>query len=268
MKIWHQSLAPLDGFGLYRDVLQRHIIQAASIDTTVSLHGLPARAYAGNAPATVLRYPYLRHLVHREVIEACISAESQEFDAVTFASFGEPFLTECRSVVDIPVVSAAEATLLVGCSMGRRIALITLTPRGVSRLMDIALAHGLTERVIVRGLRPAVSEGDLLELLDTGDPGPFLDSFNQAAAAAIADGADLIIPAEGVLNEVLHLHGLRHVGRVSVMDIIAVAFAYTEMLAGLQRRTGLTVGREWSYPKPPVELLEAVRDNSRLGVHE
>jgi Asp/Glu/hydantoin racemase len=258
-------MAPLEDFGAYPAVLERHLAEIVSAGTEVTLHGTSRGSYAGRQPVQVLRFPYARHLIQRQALEACYAAEAEGYDAVTFASFSEPYLTEARALVDIPVVSMPEATLLVGCSLAQRMALITLSARSVPRLRALVAQHGLESRLSgIEYFDPPVTEAELLSVLAAGGVEAFTRRFTDVAQRAIDGGADVIIPAEGVLNEVLYVSGLRGVGDVAVMDGIAVVFAYTELLVQLRQRTGLGVGRAWTYPRPDAELLTALRRSAGL----
>ena len=75
-------------------------------------------------------------------------------------------------------------------------------------------------------------------------------------------GADLVIPAEGVLNEVVYANGLRRIGKATVMDCVGVVLMHAEMMVRARRVLGLEVGREWSYPKASPELVKTLRQGT------
>jgi Asp/Glu/hydantoin racemase len=147
MRIWHQSMAPFAAVGAYAETLARHVETAVSPGVEVELHGLETELYGGHPPARVLRYPYAAHLVARTAIERCVQAEAEGYDAVAFATFAEPFLRESRAAVDIPVASMLESALLVGCSVARRMAFVSLEPNGARRVRDVVERHGFATRV-------------------------------------------------------------------------------------------------------------------------
>ena len=76
-----------------------------------------------------------------------LQAEREGFDAYIIGSFSEPFLAETRSVLDIPVVSLAEASLLTACSLAEQFALITLSPAYARRVRSVVKRHGLEGRL-------------------------------------------------------------------------------------------------------------------------
>jgi allantoin racemase len=262
VRLWYQSMAPLDGFGTYAERLRSRLAGLLSPGVEVAIHGAARGSYLGRAPAEILRFPYAQHLIQNQVLELCLQAEREGCDGIVFGTFGEPLLRVARSAVDIPIASMPEACLLVGCSLARRMALITLSSENVRRVQEIVDRHGLGGRVAtILPLEPALTEWELSQAF--AQPGPVLRSFRAAAGRAVADGADLIIPAEGVFNEVLAAQGIRGIDGAAVMDCVAVACAYAEMLVALRRRTGLDVGRRWDHARPDAATITALRRQFR-----
>jgi len=68
----------------------------------------------------------------------------------------------------------------------------------------------------------------------------------------------LVIPAEGVLNEVLFWEGVQSIGDATVMDCVGASLLYAELLVDLKRRVGIGVGRRWLYATPPPDLLKTL----------
>ncbi|MGE0388084.1 MAG: aspartate/glutamate racemase family protein [Gammaproteobacteria bacterium] len=258
MRIWHQSGAPLAGMGPYAAALDAHVRAVVSPGTEVVFHGLPPELYAGRPPAAVLKYAYARHVILSAIVENCIRAEREGFDAVAIASYNDPFIHEARSVVDIPVASMAESSLLTACALARRIALVTLTPENVIRLRELVERHALTPRVAgVYSLEPRTNEAELMQAFAA--PEALIANFAHAARRAIDDGAEIVIPAEGVLNEVLFAHRCTRVQDVPVLDCVGNVFLHAEMLVNLRARTGLSAGRRWEHARPDPELFAALR---------
>lgn len=248
----------LDEYGFYGETIARHARASVADGTEVVLHGLRPGTYAGLAPAQVLKHPYPYHVILEQALENCFQAQQEGFDAVALASYSEPFLREARSLVDIPVASLAESTLLVGCSTARQMGLISISPEVVRMTWDVVHKHRLEGRVSgIYTLEPPIDELGLADAFR--EPAAFLAAFEQTARRAIEEGADLIVPAEGILAELLWSNGVRRVGDVSVMDGLGTLFMYAELLVNLRRRTGLEVGRRWEYSRPSPEVLQRVR---------
>jgi Asp/Glu/hydantoin racemase len=254
MRLWYQSMTPLDHLAHYRAALQEHAARICSPGVEVSVNGVSPRLYKDRTPADVLKYPYAKLVAQQEVIDICRKAEAGGFDAVILGSFSEPFLAEIRSVLDIPVVSMAESALLVACSLAEQFALITLAPPNVKRVKALVRRHGFEGRVAaVLPLSNAVNEGQLDAALTT--PKAVADDFSSVAARAVEAGVDVVVPAEGVLNLVVHRSGITTIGGATILDSVATSLLYAELLVNLRRRVGNGVGRRWAYAKPPPDLL-------------
>lgn len=259
MRVWYQSMVPFGDLRGYRDALQAHAAAVASPGTEVVLNGASEHLFAGRVPAELFKYPYAKHVIQTEVLDFVHDAEAKGFDAIVLGSFSEPFLQQARGLVDIPVVSMPEAALLASCSLAPTFALITLSPKSVHRVRELVARHKLEGRISgVLPLPNPVTERELNGFLD--HPEPLIRDFEEAANAAIAEGADLVIPAEGVFNEVLFRHGIHRVGEVPVMDCVGNSLLYAEFLVNLRRRANITVGRQWAYAKPEPRLIQELRD--------
>lgn len=260
MRLWYQSMAPIAQLGRYVDALNAHAAAACSPGVEVVLNGAGAPTYASGTPQELLRYPYAKHVLGQEAIEHALRAEREGFDAFILGSFSEPFLLEIRSLLDIPVVSMPEAALLLSCSLAERIGLVALGPGAALRLRRTVERHGLAGRVSgIHSFAKPWDEAELEAAFD--DPAPLIAAFTETARHAVAAGADAIIPAEGVLNEVLFANAVRRIGDAAVMDCVGAALLQAEMMVAARRRLGLGVGRRWSYPKPPPGILAALRDD-------
>lgn len=254
MRLWYQSMTALEHLANYREAVQEHAARVCSPGVEVSANGVSPALYENRTPADVLKYPYAKLIAQHEVIDIARKAEQDGFDAIILGSFSEPFLPEIRSLLDIPVVSMAEAALLVACSLAEQFTLVTLAPPNVKRLRALVRRHGFEGRVAsVLPLSTPVDEAQLNEALKA--PKAVADDFSAVAAQAIEGGVDVVVPAEGVLNLIVHRSGITTIGQATILDSVATALLYAELLVNLKRRVGIGVGRRWAYPKPPPELL-------------
>jgi Asp/Glu/hydantoin racemase len=250
MRIWHQSMSDLDALPEYRALLQRHLHRVVDPDTVVDLHGLQAGAFGSLAPADVVPYPVAFHRILGQVLLLYERAEAEGYDAIVIAGWSEAFLREARSLVDIPVVSMPESNLLAACSVGKLAGLVTISPLIARHIRTLVSAHRFEQRVTaVVSLEPHVNEHDLAKAMS--EPEPLLDAFSRAARQQINAGADVVIPAEGFLSELLVDRGVDEIDGVSVMDSVGVALLNAQMMVRLKARTGLHAGRRWEYRKLP-----------------
>lgn len=254
MRIWYQSMTQLGVLSNYTAALKERAAGVCSEDVEVFFNGVTEQRYQGRMPADILKYSYAKLVLQSEAIEFCRQAEREAFDAVVLGSFSEPFLQEARSVVDIPIVSMPESSLLVACSLAEQFALVTLAPANVRRLRSLVRRHGLESRVSgIYALSHHVDEADLNAALQ--NPNAVIADFMAVGRKAVDAGADLVLPAEGILNLLLHSNGATSIAGATVHDCVGVALLYAEMAVNLKRRAGVGVGRRWSYAMPPPELM-------------
>lgn len=258
IRIRYQSNTAFDDLPGYAAALRAHAKAILGKEVEVEFNGLPAAIFGGSLPGEVLGYPYLKHMVQDAALEACFQAERTGIDAFIIGSFSEPLLKASRSAIDIPVLSLPESALLIGCSLAERCALITLSPAQSKRVTEIVERHGMQSRTIgCCDLGGQFSEAALEAALRS--PAKVLAAFEEAGRRAIAEGADLLIPAEGILNEVVYSNRLQRVGNAAVMDCVGVVLMHAEMMVKARRVLGLGVGRQWSYPKASPELVNTLR---------
>lgn len=261
-RFWYQSLAPLGNLPHYRRSLDRHAREACPDDCAVVFNGVREERYHGRLPAEVHRYPYAKLVLQMDAIEFGLQAEREGFDAYIIGSFSEPFLAETRSVLEIPVLSLAESSLLAACTLAEQFALITLSPAYARRVRGVVKRHGLEGRLSgIHALPTAYDEAGVDAAF--ASPQTLIDDFTVAAKAAVTGGADALIPAEGLLSEVLHQEGVRTIEGATVLDCIGTTLLHAEMLVAMKRRLGLGVGRRWAYAKPPPDLLAELRAGGR-----
>jgi len=259
MKIWHQSFTDLDSLPGYASMLAELGRRVCSTGTVVDLHGVMPGTYPdGVAPVDLGRYRWVFEMIQCQVVENCLRAEREGYDAVAISSFADPGLELVRSLVDIPVVGALETALLVSCTIGRRPGLLTLDA-GMVRLIDrLVVDYGFSERVVgIDHLQPPLTELDLDKGFGGSDD--LVERFRANARRLIAKGADVLIPAEGALNALMVRNALEEVDGVPVLDSYGAVLAMAEMLVHLKNRGGLRVSRSGAYAKPPASTVEHIR---------
>jgi len=250
IRIWHQSFTDITRLPTYQAMLEAHARRVCLPDTEVSVHGvLPGTYPEGMNPIEATRFPWSNHVVAAQIAHNAALAQAEGYDAVVISCFFDPGLREARSLVDIPVVSMAETSLLLATSVGGRFGLIGLEQEQSFYLADLARRYGASERVVATvPVEPAITEEEL-EVMYAGG-GDLLERVERAARRAIEQGADVIIPAEGVLNTSLVRRGVAEVDRVPLLDSYGLGLAYAEALARLQASVGLTVSHRGHYGSP------------------
>lgn len=264
LRIWHQSFTDLTTFPSYQHTLQTHADRVMEGAASVVVHGLIPGTYPrGIAPMEVNSRAGLRMGNAMQVCEAALTAQRAGYDAFALGCFFDPALHEARSLVDIPVVSLTETSMLTACSLGRKFAVISLTPFQRMLTEDLAAQYGVASRLAgVVAMSPAVS------LFDLESEGEAVDSIKARFAAACDEalglGAEVIIPGDGVLNEFLVRHGmLYHEGAV-VLDSLGVLFHHAAFLARARAAGCLDISRRQLYAKPTDAMMTHAIETSRL----
>lgn len=255
IRLWHQSTTELQRDAPYSRALVRRAHDLFGDEVVVDTFGLPAGSYHGRSVSRANGNAFVYHRILDCVIDQAIEAERQGYDGFIIGSYSEPFLKEIRAAVDLPVTSILETTLLVGCSLGTKLAFITTSPSVVGMINKAIASHQMAARVSeVVSLDPAL-EGPVLHGLFQ-DPKPLAESFENAAARVIANGADVIIPAEGIIAIILTEGGLVRFQDAPVMDVFGVTWSYAAMFANLRAKAGLGVTRRGWYARPDIELIK------------
>jgi allantoin racemase len=254
MRMWYQTMADISRYPAYGEALRSRAAGLLRPGTEVDVHGVQPGTYGELPPGRVSNHPLAYHVLLDQVVGNAIQAEREGCDVVVLGSYSEPHLRVIRSAVDIPVVSLAETTLLTGCQLAKKIGLVTVT-HGIAWMVDhIVDNHQLRARTVpIKVTRPELDEDALVAAL--AEPDKVVELFVEASREAIAEYADVIIPAEGIFSQLLADRGIREIDGVSVMDCVAVTMLEAEKMAILHKETGLIQGRRWEYPK-----VDAVRE--------
>ncbi len=184
-------------------------------------------------------------------IQAALRAESQGFDAFVLGHFQEPGLVECRSAVDIPVVSLGEATMLYACSLGRRVGLVTISPVFIPWHEEQVRRHGLEQRVIGATAIAADLSRFIRAFEDPAEYAALRADFVEQVRPLIARGADVLIPAGGLPMLLLAREQPFTIDGALVLEGIAAVLKAAEMAVAMHRLTGAVAGRSGMYRKAP-----------------
>ena len=139
-------------------------------------------------------HPLTNRLNDRNVYHQIVAAEKDGFDAAITACYFDPILRELRTVVDIPIVGIAEASMHLAAILGYRFGVVSISPEAALD-MDLNVDRcGLRQKCVgVRAMKDTHT-GWLAATLD--NPPETLertiDEFKATARELIALGADVI----------------------------------------------------------------------------
>jgi len=250
IRIWYQSSTAIGKnpvFKPYEEAIARNARQVARPDTTVDIHGVDrmSRHYE--------RSLYARYLNGISITRAAARAEAEGYDAVAVGCYTDPCLEEMRDTVGIPSLTMMQTSMHVACMLGRRFAFVSYSAANLAQMQRLAERYGVAGRLAASGR----FEAELARSDEWfAEPGPIVERFRQEAERCAAEGADVIIPTCGVLNQVLREHGVREVKGAMVLDGSSVLLKLTEAMVDLRRTVGLGATRRGLEPA----VLRAIED--------
>lgn len=257
MRIWHQSFTVLDDVPHYRDALARHLSAAAGQGHSVDLHGMRAGTYPSDYPGTHIKYAYLSGLHKEQFVHAALRAQDEGYDAFLIATIPDTAYEEVRTLVDIPVVTFGQTSVLMAAQLGRRVGIVNFIAELEPQLRRNMEVYGL-DRIVgpIRQVGRAFT--DIMSAY--ADPAPLTQAFTEAARQAIADGADVIVPGEGPLNVFLADQGISRVDDVPVLDSLGTCVRVALLRAEQHRAQGLVASRRGFFGEQPDRgLVDAAR---------
>ncbi len=255
MKLWYQSTVNLAETTGYRDALRRHFAKVKAPGTDVELHGRGPSEH-GLRMNDIVGSPIAYHRLAAPVyVDNLYAAQQSAFDAFIIGSFSEPLVPELRSLATIPLVTMPEASMLIACMLAPSFALVTLNRVSVPYVAKSVKLHQLGQRV--SGIY-VVDERMDEEELDTqfGSPSAYLERFDAVCRRAISEGAQAIVPAEGMLAVMVAENGIVEIGGAPVVDTIGGPVVFAEMAVRL-RGLGLRHS-QMAYPPPSAAALRAM----------
>lgn len=239
MKIWQQSLVVMAKLPAYEAALREQARRVCSPSTDVHLHGVDPGTFAGgSSPIEVLLYPWTFRLATIQIVESGLQAQRSGYDVFCLSTFCDPGIDDLRSMLDIPVATIFEASLMMASLTSKAPAVFALNDLHVQMVKAMVKRHALG--VVVNDVyampRP-ITEPDI----NDDRVATVIEDFRHAAREAIRDGADLLVPAEGMLNTVLQRRGIKDVDGVPVQDSYGATLCFAEMLHRLHTTSGISI---------------------------
>ena len=254
IRILWQSSTVVENFPAYRNAIEAHARERLFPGSTLEVRGVAAGT-------TNLRFKAFDFLNNRALLQSVLTAQEDGFDAVALGCFLDPVLDELKELIDIPLFSLGECGMHVAAMLGRRVALLSHTASlNVKFHGDLVHKYGLAQQVgPMVGFELPLAE---LEAGLAGDADACLARIRAAGRDAIAQGADVIVLACGLMNLVAIRNGLTEIDSVPVLDISGTLMKLTEAMVVLRRTSGVRIGRTGYFERPDRAEIDRV-----LGVY-
>jgi Asp/Glu/hydantoin racemase len=263
MKLWHQSRTELARLPKYAEAMAAHFAKVAEPGTVVDLHGLDASTYVTEYPGYDNRYVYFAYLHSLQLLRNAQRAEREGYDAFLIVNLPESVQEEAQSLVDIPVISYAQASMYAAAMLGRRFAILTMIDEYIPLYESHIPRYGMQHRAWgVQSLGM-----DYKVVFDSfDDPGRVVDRVCEVTRRLAREhGVDVVIPGEAPVSTVLNVAGLTRVDEIAVVDCLGVTLKLGEMMATLARTTGMRASKSTFYSaRPPAGRLAEIERFYRL----
>ena len=233
IRIWYQSSVAIGRnpvFKPYEDAIARNAREVVRPDTTVDIYGVERMT------PHYERSRYARYLNGISIVRNAAQAEAEGYDAIAVGCYTDPCLEEIRDSVTIPALFMMQASMHVACMLGGKFAFVSYSARNLEQMKRLAERYSLAGRLAGAGC----FEAQLSRSNEWfADPGPVIEGFTREAAKCVAQGAEVLIPTCGVLNQVLRENKVRDVGGCPILDGSSVLLKLTEAMVDLRRTIGL-----------------------------
>jgi len=186
---------------------------------------------------------YDESLAAPDILNKTMEAEKKGCDGVIIDCFGDPGVKAAREVVDIPVLGAAEPSMLFACSLGHKFSVVTVLENVIPMIENIAKVLGVKEKLAsVRSVDIPVLELHDKEKLKNALYKEMLKAIKEDKAHVLILGCTGMMGIAKSLHEMLKKEGYD----IPVIDPAAASIKFLEALIGL----GVKQSR-LTYMKPP-----------------
>ena len=256
MKLWYQSMTRADAWPAYNRTLRGVLDTVKDPGCEISVHGMTKIGGIGD------QFRYLEFLETNELLENVVRAEREGYDAFLIGNIGDPGLYAAREIATIPVLGLCETSLHLASMMGGNFSLVTANAKFTPRIIENVQRYGLAGRLAaVRKMRV-----ERLVDLDAGFVDPLtrqalLDGFAEAAAGCVESGAEVVIPAVGVLMALLAESGVHEAGGGAiVLNGIMALVKMGETAVRMHRLMGgRFTSKLCSFAPPPSSQIDELR---------
>lgn len=258
MKLFYQSMgvARRSATGLYAQSLNQLLTKSAAPGTTIDVFGLSEGA------AIADQYRYLETIDTQEILANGLRAEKEGYDAFLIGNIFEPGLHALREVLNIPVLGLCESSIHLACLMGPTFSIVNVNSKFVRKVTENINSTGLESRMVSiehmqveRGafMDQAFEDDKIRQLI--------VDQFIAAATLGIAKGAEVIIPAGGIVMSILRKSGIHAVGGAPVVNGVIGLLKIAELAVQIRQLTGVFTSKTMMYAPPTGALLQDIRQS-------
>ncbi len=253
-RVLYQSFGPPEN----KDYLDR-------LATTVEVAG---RTFGVRVEIAALTRTLLTQKQHRafhlaagaHLLEQVYAAQASGYAAAIIGNIQDPALYECRQVCRFPVVGLLDSALAASRAFAASVGFITTSALTIPLLRERVRQYGDDDRVRSWRTIEIKPSALLAAFTDTVRGDEVWERFTAVSKQAAADGAELLVPASGMLASYLCVRAGDTAGwdvgvSAPVLNPVFSAVAHAAGAARLAQ-AGLPISRAATYSSPDVGALK------------
>ena len=187
------------------------------------------------------------------VAQRAYEAEKKGYDGFIIGCASDLGLKEARSIVNIPVIGATEATAFLACTLGNKFSVINTDPTACARTENLIRSYGLGDRLASVTYPPGLTGQKNFAMMAEGpqQQQKVVDMVTAAMKKAIhEDGAEALYVSCVPTSAMLTMHRVYEVEGVPVVNMFTAALKLAENMVALQRAFGTVVCKKSIYLGP------------------
>jgi allantoin racemase len=186
-----------------------------------------------------------KHLAETEIMAAAVAAEREGFDAFVIGCCYDPALTQCRELVDIPVIGPLEASVLLSRLFGHSFAVLTDHHKAVPELRDRVRLYGLEASCRAVDAIDWFVDDMVLDPLTVAK-----DTYAKVEDVMRTSGAETVVIGCTIVSacyELAALQGATELSALSVVNPNLMAVKVAELFADLRASGQYRMSRAGYY---------------------
>lgn len=237
------------------EAYRRHFREAAREGTEVEIRTLPPETYTADVPEGLVRYGAVEALFASYFAFSAAQAGGSGFDAFIIGASQDPGLAEARALADIPVLGYGETAFHLAAMTGRSFGVVGFIPELEEPIRENLARYGLLPKL--RGIQYLDAGPEAIVQALRGSPDAFLRSFTAAADRITRQGAEVIIPGEGLPNEILWAARITSHAGAAILDADGALIKVAELLADLRQLRFLEMSANgYRSRRPPADAMK------------
>jgi allantoin racemase len=235
------------GTDAYDELIASTLLPSLRGSTEVEIRHL------AHAPRDIDYYA-AKHLAETEIMAAAVAAERDGFDAVVIGCCYDPALTQCRELVDIPVIGPLEASVLLSRLFGHSFAVLTDHHKAVPELRDRVRLYGLEASCRTVDAIDWFVDDMVLDPLTVAK-----DTVAKVEDVMHTTGAETVVIGCTIVSacyELAALQGATELAELSVVNPNLMAVKLAELFADLRASGQYRISRAGYYQKHAAHSVE------------